>query len=174
MPKGRPRKAGPREPNGRLERVKPDLPPVIAESGLARSTGDFLAVEVVDSGQVVGRTLRARSPLDGLPIGEGRRQVPGEAMRALLEYEAAWSAVAYPTRCTLNREPSGGGGVEAFMDSLAKASARLRWLSSCLPPSLIGVLHGVLKRQVDAIEYLAELRQAGELLVVALTAKKAA
>lgn len=172
MPKGRPRKTGDREPNGRLRRDAPVRPPAFEQRGLAVCASDYVEREVTEDGQVVGRTVQRKSVLDEMP----RSALDGDQLMALRTYEARREAVAYPAgRCTLDRSPKGGGGIEAFHDALRKASEAYQAICAALPPSLLAHVNEVLLRRRDWTEAdFVKLRMAGDCLVNALGRRLAA
>jgi hypothetical protein len=172
MPKGRPRKEGKREPNGRLQRGRVVLPPAFDTPGLAISADDYVERDVTERGQIVARTVQRRSVLDTLPAG----WLDGDQVMALRTYEARRDAVAYPAgRCTLDRTPTGGGGIEAFHDALRDAAAAYGALRACLPPALSGLLDDVLaKRREWTLRDRDGLRAAADCLVVVLDRRRAA
>lgn len=170
--RGRPKKDGPREPNGRLKRNQALLPPAFDQPGLAVSIADFVPREVTEGGQIVGRTVQRKTWLDTLPHGA----LNGDQVMALLTYAERRAAVSHPAgRCTLDRTPTGGGGIEAFHDALRAASEAYGALRVCLPPNLSGLLDELCAGRRDwRATDIPKLRQAADCLIVALDRRHAA
>lgn len=173
MARGRPRKSGQREPNGRLLRpgAASVLPPAFTEPGLAVCADDYVPRDVTERGQVIGRTVQRKSVLD-----DWAGAFDGDQMRALLTYEARRDAVAAPgARCTLDRTPTAGGGVEAFHDALKRAAEAFREVNAALPTHLAGLLADLFSRRRDVrAADLPAMRAAADCLIVVLDRRRAA
>ncbi len=170
MPKGRPRKAGPREPSGRLARNNADLPPCMEQDGLAMSAADYVPRDVTERGQVIGRAMQKRGPLDRVPIGNGRNQIDGDEWKALAEYELRHQACVVSVKNPLDRTPTNGGGLEGVMTWLLPAIHRRDVLRRAMPPAIWSHLEAVLEER-EAPD-VAMLRQAARCLLVALAVER--
>lgn len=170
--RGRPKKDGPREPNGRLKRNQALLPPAFDQPGLAVSIADFVPREVTEGGQIVGRTVQRKTWLDTLPRGA----LNGDQVMALFTFvERRDALIQSPGRCTLDRTPTGGGGIEAYHDALRAHSEAYKQLCACLPYSLIGLLGELCAGRRDwRATDIPKLRQAADCLIVALDRRHAA
>lgn len=171
---GRPRKAGPREPNGRLARDAVVLPPCMEQDGLALGRGDYQPREVTERGQVIGRTF-ARVTLLGSLLASG--QIDGDEYSALGEYEKRLLACRVNVQCNLGRAGAGGGcgdGLLGVVDGLLPASealAKLRAAALSKYPHLWQHLEQVFLNKADPS--VAKLKEAAALLIGALERRRA-
>jgi hypothetical protein len=118
---GRPRKAGAREPSGRLARGVAVLPPCTEQDGLALSAADYMPREITERGQVVGKTVQRVDPLDRVPVGMSGHCLDADEWQALREYQRRHEACTVSVKSPLDRTPPGGNGLEGVMDWLCKA-----------------------------------------------------
>lgn len=167
---GRPRKAGPREPNGRLARDAAVLPPCMEQDGLALGRGDYQPREVTERGQVIGRTFARVNPLDRLPIGRGASELDGDEWKALAEYQARHQACIVSVKSPLNNTPGSGAGLDGVVDWLRLAIARRNVLRFALRPALWGHCEAVFdgKARPD----VRTLKQAARDLIAALDGER--
>lgn len=167
---GRPRKAGPREASGRPARDVPVPPPCTEQDGLARSAADYRVREVTERGQVIGRTVAVVGVLDKLPVGNGPRQIDGDEMNALSEYERRHAACMVSVKCHLDRTPGSGDGLAGVVDNLRRAIDARNKLRFALLPTLWAHVEAVFeeKEQPD----IARMKNAAGLLLRAMDGRK--
>lgn len=167
---GRPRKAGPRESSGRLARNAPVLPPGMLEDGLALGPSDYREREVTERGQVIGRTMALVSPLDRLPIGNGRDDLDGDEWKALAEYQARHQACVVSVKSPLNNTPGSGAGLDGVVDWLRFAHARRDVLRAALSQPLWSHCEAVFDGAANPD--VVKLKQAARCLIAALDGER--